>query len=141
MVLTMRLGVLNPLFKDIFRLLNELTVQIDGVCRNAAVGVVLAEDEFRRLLVVLFHLAPVRFTLLRELFGFCAIAAGVRLFGLYIQRSTVILLGVMNRDRHCRGRRERSAPGHSMSHAWRLLVWLGLGDGHIRPLRRRFGRG
>jgi hypothetical protein len=38
--------------QDLLGLLDELTVQIDGVGLDAPVGVVLAEDELRRLSVV-----------------------------------------------------------------------------------------
>lgn len=75
MVLPMRLGILNALFQDILRLLDELPMQIDRIGRYAPVGVVLAEDELGCLLVVLVHLAPVGLALLRELFCGRAIAA------------------------------------------------------------------
>lgn len=75
MTLPMRLGILDPLLEDILRLLDELPMQIDRISRDAPVGVVLAEDKFRRLLVVLVHLAPVGLALLGELFCARAIAA------------------------------------------------------------------
>jgi hypothetical protein len=52
-------------------------VQIYGVGLDAPVGVVLAENELRRLSVVLLHLAAVGLTLLGELLSGGAIAAGV----------------------------------------------------------------
>lgn len=77
MGLSMRLGILDPLFQDLLGLLSELAVQIDGVGLDAPVGVVLAEDELGRLFVVLLHLAAVGLALLGELLGAGAIAARV----------------------------------------------------------------
>lgn len=76
-VLAMRLGILDALLQNLLRLLDELSVQVDGVRRYAAIGVVLTEDELRRLLVILLHLAPVSLAILRELLGGGAITAGV----------------------------------------------------------------
>lgn len=75
MILPMRLGILNPLLQDILRLLDELSMQINRISRYAPIGVILAEDEFGRLLVVFVHLAPVGLALLGELFCARAIAA------------------------------------------------------------------
>jgi hypothetical protein len=47
------LGVADALLEDVLGLLDELAVQVDGVVGDAAGGVVLAEDELGRLLVVL----------------------------------------------------------------------------------------
>lgn len=74
-VLSVRFGILDALLQNLLRLLGELSVQIDGIGRYAPVGVILAEDEFRRLLVVLLHLATMRLSLLGQLFRACAIAA------------------------------------------------------------------
>ena len=82
MVLSMRLRILNPLLKDLLRLLNELSMQINGVRLYTAIGIILPENELRRLLVVLLHLAPMRLALLGEVLGRCAIAARVRFLGL-----------------------------------------------------------
>lgn len=60
----MRFGVSNALLQNLFRLLDELTMQVDRVCLSAPVGIVLSEDKLGRLLVVFFHLAPVRLALL-----------------------------------------------------------------------------
>lgn len=78
----MRLGVLDPFFQDLLSLLDELSVQIDGVCLNTPAGVILTEDELRRLSVVLLHLAAVCLSLLGELLGAGAIAARVGVLGL-----------------------------------------------------------
>jgi hypothetical protein len=75
MVLPMRLGIFDAFLQDILRLLDELTMQINRIGRYAPVGVVLAEDELGRLLVVLVHLATVGLALLGELFRTRAIAA------------------------------------------------------------------
>lgn len=78
----MRLGVLDALLQNLLGLLDELPVQIDGVGRDASVGIVLAEDKLRRLSVVFLHFAAVGFALLGELFGARAIAARVCFLGL-----------------------------------------------------------
>ena len=74
--------VLNPLFKDIFCFFNKLSVKIDCVRINAPRRVVLAKDKLRRLSVILLHLAAVRFALLAEFFGCCAVAGRVCFLGL-----------------------------------------------------------
>lgn len=73
--LAMRLGILDALLQNLLRLLDELSVQIDGICLYAAIGVVLTEDVLRRLLIILLHLAPVSLAILRELLGGGAITA------------------------------------------------------------------
>lgn len=77
MVLSMRFGILDALFEDLLRLLNELTVQIDRIGRNTSIGVVLSENKLRSLLIVLLHLATVSLSLLGELLGAGAIAVRV----------------------------------------------------------------
>jgi hypothetical protein len=57
-------------------------VEINGVGRDSAIGIVFAKDELRCLLVVFVHLAAVGFALFREFLGPCAIAAGIRLLRL-----------------------------------------------------------
>lgn len=75
----MRLAVLARIFdsllQNILRFLDELTVQIDCVIRDAAIGVILTENEVRGLLVILFHLCAVRLALFGQLLCSCAIAA------------------------------------------------------------------
>lgn len=82
MILSMRLGVSNALLQNLLRLLDELSMQIDRIGVNASIGVVLAEDELGRLLVVFLHLATVLLALFRQLFGARTIAAGVCVLGL-----------------------------------------------------------
>lgn len=82
MILPMRLGIFDPLLQNLLCLLNKLTMQINRVISNAPTGVVLAEDKLRGLLVILFHLATVRFALLRELLRAGAITARVCFLGL-----------------------------------------------------------
>ena len=77
MILPMCLSVLDPLFQDLLRLLDELPVEIDRVGRDTSIGVVLAEDELRGLLVVLLHLAAVGLSFLRELLGAGSITARI----------------------------------------------------------------
>ena len=90
MILTVRFRILNPLLKNLLCLFDELSVQIDGVCCDTPIGVVLAEDELRRLLVVFFHLATVGFALFGEFFGLGAIAAGVGFLRLTIKYWLVV---------------------------------------------------
>jgi hypothetical protein len=52
-------------------------MQVDRVGRHAPFGVILAEDELGRLLVVLVHFAAVRFTLFGEFFGQGTVAVRV----------------------------------------------------------------
>ena len=83
MGLAARLGVAYPRLEDVLGLLDELPVQVDRVLGDAALGVVLAEDVLGRLLVVLVHLGPVALALVAQLLRLGAIAALVRLAGLY----------------------------------------------------------
>ena len=73
----MRLGILDALFEDLLRLLNELSAQIDRIGRNTSIGVVLPENKLGSLLIVLLHLATVGLSLLGELLGAGAIAVRV----------------------------------------------------------------
>lgn len=82
MRLAVRLGVADALLEDVLGLLDKLAVQVDRVGRHAPVGVVLAEDKLRRLLVVLFHLGPVPFAFLGERVRRRPIALLVRLLRL-----------------------------------------------------------
>jgi len=68
--------------EDILCLFGILAMEVDGVLCNAALGVVLAEDVLRSLLVVCVLLFLVTLALIREGFCFCAIAGGVRVVGL-----------------------------------------------------------
>ena len=88
MRLSMRLRILDPLFEDLLRFFNKLPMQIDRIRLDASVGVILAEDELRRLAVVFLHFATVRFALLGEFLGHGAVAAGVGFLGLHRVSST-----------------------------------------------------
>lgn len=81
-VLAMRLGIFNALFQNLLRLLDKLSVQVDCIRLYATICVILAENELGRLLVILFHFAPVGLALFRELFGGGAITARVGFLGL-----------------------------------------------------------
>lgn len=70
---------LDALLEDILGLLDKLAMQIDRVAVDAAVRVVLAEDELGRLLVVAVHGRAVLLAFLRELVGGGAVAVLVRL--------------------------------------------------------------
>lgn len=84
MILTVRFRILDPLLEDLLCLFDELSVQIDGVGCDAPVGIVLAEDEVRGLLVVVVHLAAMGFALFGKFFSLGAIATGVGFLGLVI---------------------------------------------------------
>ena len=78
----MRLAVVarvpDALLEDRLGLFNELAVQVDGVARDFADRVVLAEDVLGRLLVVCVGLRGVSLALLAHLVCACAIALLVR---------------------------------------------------------------
>lgn len=107
MVLPMGFGVFNPLLEDLLRLLNKLAVKIDRVGFDAVAGVILAEDELRRLLVVLLHLATVGLSPLGQLLGSGAVAAGVGFLGL--SSNVISLRSFRNRQI----RREHTLSKHS----------------------------
>ena len=73
----------NPdsLFQDIFSLFYEQAVEINGIARDTALGVVFPEDVVARLVVVLVHLRCVGFAFFRELVGARSIAGFVGLVG------------------------------------------------------------
>jgi hypothetical protein len=52
MGLSASLSIPDASLEDVLGLLDELTVKIDGVTGYPALGVVLPEDELRRLLIV-----------------------------------------------------------------------------------------
>lgn len=85
MRLSMLTRILDPLFKYILRLLDILPVQIDGIFRHSARGIVFAEYKFGGLFVVFLHAAAVFFAFLRELFGAGSVAIFVGLFTLRIE--------------------------------------------------------
>jgi hypothetical protein len=58
--------ILYSLLQDVLGFLDELTVEVDGVPRDATFGVVLAKDELGRLSIILFHSGAVVFALLRQ---------------------------------------------------------------------------
>lgn len=74
--------ILDPLLKNIFRLLDKLAVQINRVLRHSTRGIVFAEYEFGGLSVVVLHSAAVLFAFFRELFGAGSVAVFIGLFGL-----------------------------------------------------------
>jgi len=80
----MRLGVADALLQNLLGLLDKLSMQVNGVGGDAPVGVVLAENELGRLLVVFFHFATMRLALLGELL--CAGAITARIGFLRLRR-------------------------------------------------------
>ena len=142
MRLPVRLRISNPLLQHILRLLDKLAVQVNRIAVDSAHGVVLAEDEVGRLLVILVHQLGVALAFFAEVVRCGAVAAhvctvrlrGERSLGEYVKDSTnapgwFVRGGV---DGLCR----------SMLRACRALVLLGLGAGRILARRRRcFGRG
>ena len=78
------LGVADARLQDVLGLLDELAVEIDRVVGDPALHIVLAEDVFRRLLVVLVLLGLVLLSLVGQSLGLGAIAALVRLVRLKV---------------------------------------------------------
>ena len=66
MCFTMGSGISYSLLENILGLLEELTVQIDGVAFDPPGGIILAEDEVRGLLIVLVHHCAMSFALFGE---------------------------------------------------------------------------
>jgi len=56
----------DPLLQDILCLLDELTVEVNSVFWNSSICIVLPKDEFRGLLVELFHFHSVCLSLFRQ---------------------------------------------------------------------------
>lgn len=71
----------NPLFQNILGLFYEQAVEVNGVARDSALGVVFPEDVVARLTVVLVHLRGVGFAFFGKLVGARSIAGFVRLVG------------------------------------------------------------
>jgi len=71
----------NPLFQHILGLFYEQAVEIDGVARDCALGVVFPENVVARLTVVLVHLCGVGFAFFGKLVGARSIAGFVGLVG------------------------------------------------------------
>lgn len=82
MRLPSRLCITYPGLENVFGLLYELSMQINGVFSHAAWCVVLAKDVFGGLFVVLIHFRRMFFAFIRQLLRLCAIAALVGLVGL-----------------------------------------------------------
>lgn len=130
MSLTMRLCIFDALLQNLLGLLNELSMQINRVGRYASAGIVLLEDELRRLSIIILHLAPVRLSLLGVLLGAGAITARVRLLGLEKAISRF-------RD----DAKREGVPFGNTHRASRLPGGPGRGVGRTQPRRRCFGRG
>lgn len=82
----MRLPVLlrisYPLFQDPLCFLNVLPMQVNRVIGHPPRGIVLSEDEIRRLLIILVHQGRMPLAFFREIFCRGAISFGVRFLGL-----------------------------------------------------------
>jgi hypothetical protein len=65
--LSMRLRILDALLKDILRLFHKLAMQVYSVRVNPAIGIVLSEDKFRSLFIILSHPRRMLFAFLRFL--------------------------------------------------------------------------
>ena len=74
MTLTLRLRCLDALLQDVLGLFNKLAMEVDRVGRHASFGIVLSEDEFRSLSVVLVHRLAVLLALLGQLVSCSTIA-------------------------------------------------------------------
>jgi hypothetical protein len=90
--LAVLLGVADALLEDLLGLFDKLAVQVDGVARDFAYGVVFAEDEFGGLFVVLIGFGCVRLALLRQLFRLAAVAA---LVGMLRLRGEMLVLALL----------------------------------------------
>lgn len=86
------LSVADALLEDLLGFFHELAVQVDSVAVDSAHGVVLAEDEFGGLLVVLVGFGCVRLALLRQFLRPAAVAA---LVGLLRLRGEVLVLALL----------------------------------------------
>lgn len=130
MSLAMRLRIFNALLQNLLRLLNKLSMQINRVGRHTSAGIVLLENELRRLSIIILHLAPVRLSLLGVLFGAGAITARVRVLGLEKDVSRF-------RD----DAKREGVPFGNRHRVLRLPGGPGRGVGRTQPRRRCFGRG
>ena len=88
MCLTGRFRISYTFLEDVFGFFNVLPVQIDCIRVDAAFGVVLAEDEFRGLLVVPGHIRAMCFAFFGELMGARAVPTVIGLLGL---KRTILL--------------------------------------------------
>jgi hypothetical protein len=83
--------VLDPLLENLLRFLHELSVQVDGIAGHFAHGVVLAEDKFRSLFIVLIGFGGVFLALGAHFVGSTAVAA---LVGSSRLRGVVLVLAL-----------------------------------------------
>jgi len=74
----------DPIFKNLLRLVDELPVQVDGVRRDPAGGVILAKDVLGGLPVVVIHLGSVGLPLVGKGLGGAAVAGRVGCSGLFL---------------------------------------------------------
>ena len=106
------LGVADARLQDVLGLLDELAVEVDRVIGHPALRIVLAEDVFRRLLVVLVLLGLVLLPLVGQSLGLGAIAALVRLVRLKVTQRQ--LPGIIHFQDGAR-REKTSKPGKGLS--------------------------
>lgn len=69
--------VLYALFQDIFCFLDELSVKVYRVCRDATFSIVFAKDEFGGLSVVLLHLLAMMLPFFRERMRRCTVTSRI----------------------------------------------------------------
>jgi len=55
--------VFDPFLQNIFCLLDELTMEVNGVFWDLPIRIILSKDEFRGLFVELFHFRSMRLSL------------------------------------------------------------------------------
>jgi len=82
MVLAGTLCVLDSLFQNLFGLFNELTVKVNGIPIDSSYSIVLAEDEFGSLSVVVVCLLSMVLCLLRQVVSSTSISTRVCLLRL-----------------------------------------------------------
>lgn len=135
--MTLSLGLCgsDALFQDILGLFNELSMKVDGIRRNSTLSVILAEDELRRLSIVLFHQLRVSLALLRVLMCCGAISTLVRLMRLL--RSGSIRSGASSFISFLLAN-EYHQPGQSIVNACPPPAGPNLEVDHRRPRPHRF---
>lgn len=90
------LSILYTFFKDILCFFNELPMQIDRIGGNPVLRIILTENKFRSLLVVLLHLCTMSLSFIRESLCCSSITAIVCFLG-FLEAITA-LAGLLARE-------------------------------------------
>jgi hypothetical protein len=140
------LGVSDAHFQDVLGFLHKLPMEIDRIVGDAALRIVLPEDELRSLLVIRVFLLLMCLSFIRERFGFGLVPALVRLMSLEQEIERLVemsCVGGMERRGLSQASRKlktlralEDVPGQSMTSSCLLrTVPDHVGD-HIRPRHR-----